>query len=252
LAVDLETAAALVGQAASSGRPAVIDFEFPEIMAWQRAKALLDSGQIGNLRHIIITWNVENVATRLRHRSWKSSRNAGGGVLGNFLCHSLYYLEWFCGPLLRLSARMFSLQGRTADEETTAMLTFEFRSGAVGNLAMSCASYEGSGHKIELYGDDGTLILVNEGKDYMRGFRLMYARRPDRIVDIPVSDDLDASFVDGRIAPVARLVARFLDAIEIGGSARPDLSEGYRVQELMAAVRRSHDSSCWIDVGSGI
>ena len=44
---------------------------------------------------------------------------------------------------------------------------------------MSCASYLGSGHRLEFYGEDGTLTLVNETADYMRGFRLQpAARRP--------------------------------------------------------------------------
>jgi predicted dehydrogenase len=46
---------------------------------------------------------------------------------------------------------------------------------------------------------------------------------------------------------VARLAARFLDAIEQGKPAWPGLAEGYRVQQLIDAARRSHDSGRWID-----
>lgn len=248
LAADLDAAAAVVEQAKSSRVPTMIDFEFPEIIAWQRAKGLLDGGAIGDLRHVVVSWNVENAATRLRLRGWKSSRDAGGGVLGNFICHSLYYLEWFCGPLRGLSARLFRLRGREPDEESTAAFAFEFSSGAGGSLAMSCASYAGSGHRVEFYGEDGTLMLINETADYMRGFRLLHARRPGTLVSIEVSDPLDGGFADGRIAPVSRLAARFLDAIEAGTASAPGLSAGYRVQQLMAAARRSHDLGGWIDV----
>ena len=37
---------------------------------------------------------------------------------------------------------------------------------------MSCASYLGIGHRIEFFGEDGTLVLHNPGADYMRGFEL--------------------------------------------------------------------------------
>ena len=42
---------------------------------------------------------------------------------------------------------------------------------------MSCASYLGIGHRIEFFGEDGTLVLHNPGADYMRGFELWHAKR---------------------------------------------------------------------------
>ena len=226
----------------------MIDFEFPEIIAWQRAKALLDAGEIGALRHVVVSWNVENAATRLRLKSWKTSRAAGGGVLGNFVCHCLHYLEWFGGPLQGMSARLFSLPGRDRDEESSAALAFSFQSGVSGSLTMSCASFAGSGHRLEFYGEDGTIMLINEGADYMRGFRLLHARRPGALAPVVVKDPLDEGFADGRVAPVARLASRFIDAITTGATAMPSLAEGYRVQQLMEAAQRSHDLGCWLDV----
>jgi hypothetical protein len=37
---------------------------------------------------------------------------------------------------------------------------------------MSCASYVGSGHRLEFYGEDGILMLINETPDYVPGYRL--------------------------------------------------------------------------------
>ncbi len=248
LAADLAGAAAMARCAASTDSPTMVDFEFPELMTWRHAKALLDDGAIGRLRHIVVTWQVENTATRLRLQSWKTSRAAGGGVLGNFVCHCLHYLEWFGGPLERLFARLFPSPGRDADEESTASLSISFRSGASGSLAMSCASYAGSGHRLELYGENGTLMLINESADYTRGFRLLHARRPEPLTPVPVEDPVDGRFADGRVALVARLASRFLDAIEGRTIATPDLAQGYRVQQLMEAAKRSHDEGHWIDV----
>jgi predicted dehydrogenase len=249
LATSVAEAAAMLQQARLAKRPTMIDFEFSEIMAWQRAKSLLEGGALGRLRHVHVLWNVENAATRLRLKGWKTSQAAGGGVLGNFVCHSFYYLEWFCGPLMGLSARLSRPPGWDADEQSTVAIALEFRSGASGSLTMSCASYLGSGHRLEFYGDDGTLMLVNESTDYMRGFRLRHAKRPaDTLEEIPLQDPLDAGFADGRIAPVARLVRRFFDAVEGDGEGVPGFAEGYRVQQLMDAAQRSHELGRWLDV----
>ncbi len=78
------------------------------------------------------------------------------------------------GPLSRLSARLGGLPD-AADLQTTAAMALDFQSGALASLSMSCASYLGSGHRLEFYGEDGTLVLVNRSKDYMRGFELWHA-----------------------------------------------------------------------------
>jgi predicted dehydrogenase len=114
---------------------------------------------------------------------------------------------------------------------------------------MSCASYLGSGHRLEFYGEEGMLVLANSTADYIRGFRIAHARRPATApMEIEVDDDpLDQKFPnESRIAPVSRLAKKFLDAIEQRRIASPNFADGYRVQVLLDAVRRSYDTRRWI------
>jgi predicted dehydrogenase len=115
---------------------------------------------------------------------------------------------------------------------------------------MSCASYAGSGHRIEFFGEDGSLILHNPGADYMRGFELFHARQGTSLERVPVEDPADAQYPDGRIAPVSRLAKLWFDAIERGGTPTPGFAEGYRVQRLIDMARRSHSQGTWIDVAA--
>ncbi len=249
LAADLAGAEAMLESARKGGRPAMIDFGFPEIAAWQRAKAMLADGAIGRLRHVVVTWNVENQATRLRLTSWKTRGDDGGGVLGNFISHCFHYLEWFCGPIAGLNARVFHLPDAGRDTESGIVLALAFTSGAGGSLQMSCASYLGSGHRIEFYGDDGTLMLPNPSADYMRGFALNHANRSDQALrPVAVDNSFADQFSDGRIASASRLVQRFLDACASGGAASPGLTEGYRAQVLIDAARRAHAAGRFVDV----
>lgn len=241
MAAEPEGAATMLRAAITSGKTAMIDFNFTELPTWRKSKALLDSGAIGRLRNVVVTWNVENYSTLKRIKNWKTSGESGGGALGNLASHSLHYFEWFCGPVKELSARLAGLPDDPA-LETTAMLTLAFGSGATGSLAVSSAAYLGSGHRLEFYGDDGTLVLANATTDYMRGFLLSHARRPAAALE-PVaieSDPLDLAAPDGRIAPVSRLARRFLDAVEARKPVQPGFAEGYRVQTLLDAARRSH------------
>jgi predicted dehydrogenase len=249
MAADLAGAQRMVDAAEASGQTTMVDFNFCEVLSWTKAKALLDEGAIGRLRHVEVNWNVENYSTRMRLKNWKTNGAEGGGVLGNFVSHCFHYLEWFCGPIAGMSARVSGLPDEP-DIETNAGLSMMFRSGAAGHLAMSCASYLGSGHRIEFYGEDGTLTLVNETTDYMRGFRLMLGQRPAAALsDISVVDEVDRQFPsDGRIAPVSRLAARFLDEIKRGAPSRNGFREGLRVQALLDTARRANELGHWLDI----
>jgi len=248
IASDLAGAKRMFEAARDRNVAAAIDFNFHQIAAWQRAKEMLDGGAIGLLRHVAVHWHIENRAVQMRMRNWKTLSDDGGGVLGNFISHCFHYLEWFCGPLAGLSARLGGLPGDDT-LQTTAAMALTFASGAPGSLSMSCASYLGPGHRLEFYGEDGTLVLCNPGADYMRGFTLLHARRPAAtLTPIPVVDPADAQYPDGRIAPVSRLVRKFLDAIEQKNAPKPGFAEGYRVQQLIDAAQRSHRDGRFIDV----
>jgi predicted dehydrogenase len=250
MASTLDGAQAMLRQAKLGGRPTMIDFNFHQIMGWQRAKTMLDDGAVGRLRHVAVHWHVENRSTQMRMRNWKTLSDDGGGVLGNFISHCFHYLEWFCGPVARLSARLAGLPDDDTLQTTVAM-ALEFERGPLASLSMSCASYLGPGHRIEFYGEDGTLVLANSTLDYMRGFELLHAKRPAAALSpITVEDPADAQYPDGRIAPASRLAKLFLDAIENGGSTQPDFTAGYRVQQLIDAAQRSHQRGTLIDVGA--
>jgi predicted dehydrogenase len=248
MASDLSGARAMLRQATLKGLPTAIDFNFHQIMCWQRAKAMLDAGAIGALRHVTVHWHVESRALQLRMRNWKTVGDDGGGVMGNFISHCFHYLEWFCGPIAGLCALISGLPD-DGKLETTVAMAIRFETGPLCSLSMSCASYLGTGHRIEFFGQDGTLILHNPGADYMRGFELFHAHRPAAALErVPVNDPIDAQFPDGRIAPVSRLGKMFFDAIERGGTVHPGFAEGYRVQCLIDAARRAHQQGVWIDV----
>jgi len=247
-AADLPGARAMAQAALASGRANMVDFNFSAIPVWRKTKELLDQGAIGRLRHVAVNWNVENYATRMRIRNWKSNGEGGGGALGNFVSHSLHYLEWMCGPITGLSARLSGLPDAPAIE-TNVAISLALQSGAAASIVMSCASYLGSGHRLEFYGEDGTLSLINPTPDYMRGFELRLARRPEALTLVEVDDPLDRSFPDdGRIAPVARLASSFLDAIGSGRRAVPGFAEGLRVQVLLDAARRANNTGNWVDI----
>src|SRR5258708_12365383 len=111
----------------------MVDFNFSGVRVWRKGKELVDQGAIGRLRHVAVNWNVENYATRMRIKNWKSNGEDGGGALGNFVSHSLHYLEWMCGSITGLSARLSGLPSHppihtnvpiTLPSQSSAAVTF--------------------------------------------------------------------------------------------------------------------------------
>jgi len=249
LAVEVRDALLLAELAASSGLPNMVDFNFTSVTAFARARSMLQEGAIGDLRHVVVNWQIENYTNRARIDNWKSSSSQGGGTLSNFVSHSVHYLEWFVGPIARLYAHLFHLPNDPRSGDSTVSVIVEFRGGPAGMLTMSAAACPGSGHKIEFYGEDGSLILENPSKDYMRGFRLVYSHRRDTETKVlTASDPEDDESKDGRILPVSRLMRRFFDWIERGKPALPDFRDGLRVQKLIAAARTSHQDGRWVEI----
>jgi predicted dehydrogenase len=247
LALTFDEARSLAAQARISNLANVVDFNFSEIAHFLSAKTILDSGTLGEIYHVAVTWQVESYANRMGIQSWKTDEGSGGGALSNFISHSFHYLEWLLGPIAALSSTASGMPNDMRQNDVFVSMALRFRNGAAGGLIMSAAAYQGSGHRIEIYGKEGVLSLENPGADYMRGFQLRSARRPDslKLVNVPLLDE--DRWHDGRVLPASRLARRFTDWATGGSACEPSFVSGLRVQRLLGAARQSAKLGVWID-----
>jgi predicted dehydrogenase len=250
LALDLAGASILLEAAKKSSQPNMVDFNFTRINAFIEARKRLNDGTIGSLRHVVISWSVENYVNKMRLQHWKANEAAGGGALFSFVSHSLHYIEWLAkalaGPIIGLAGRLERMPGDSRSADSSVTMAFAFRSGASGALFMSAAAFPGTGHRIEFYGETGALLLENSGPDYMSGFHLSLATRDaPNWTQIPINDPQSTAAEDGRILPASRLMADFLTWIISGHPAEPNFADGWRVQLLLDRTRRASDTGCW-------
>lgn len=247
LSLSIETAEKLADLAGKVGVANMVDFEFPDIEEWQQAKNMLDDGGIGNLRHIAVAWNVETYANRMGLDSWKTRTEAGGGTLYAFVSHCFYYLEWLAGPIQRLTCRLFRAPSDTRPGDTLATLSLELASGVPVSLTISSHAFLGNGHRIEFYGDAGTLVLDNSTSDYVNGFQLLYGTRDSNQLQPVDCAKPSTEIKDGRLLVVSRLVNRFIDWCTADVPAIPNFQDGLRVQRLLEAAKHSDASGCWVN-----
>lgn len=251
LATTAKDAEILLEWAARQGVAHMVDLGFPELPAWKAAKELLETGTIGALRHITVAWQVETYANRMRISSWKTTTAEGGGVLFSFGSHTLHYLEWLAGPIRRLHARLARAPGDERPGDSLAMLQIQLASGAAASITLSTHAFLGNGHRLEFYGEDGTLLLSNTTADYMKGFHLFIGSRSGGSFEQVPTAELDPTNAeDGRIPAVASLASHFLDWIETGTATRPNFEDGLRVQALLDAALRSDRIGAWVKAHS--
>ncbi len=239
LAPALSEARALSDLAHDRRTVAVVDFEFPEIPAWQETKALLAAGAVGRLRAVHVSWEAETWANRHASESWKTAPRLGGGALLQFVSHVLHYLEWFVEPIAWLDARCSAAPHDRRPGETCVQLHLELQSGVTCAVTVITNAPDGNGHRIAFHGDDGSLVLHNASANYVRGFRIARGGRGSQDLSIPTPGDADPEGADPRVPPVSALVRRLGDWILDGEATSPSLVEALRVQELLDAARRA-------------
>ena len=247
LAAALEPARRLAAVARRSGSPTAVDFLFPEIPSWQQAKTILENGDVGKVRYVTVDWSVETYANRKRTESWKTTASLGGGALNNFCSHTLYYLEWLLGPIRSMSASRF----RAADDAREGETAVTLRMDGVGGLGIAAhvntAAQFMHRHRIEVFGESGTLVLENREADYVSGFRLWLAQNgAETLSEVPCTPTPRGT--DGRVMAVSAIASRFLDSILHGSPLRPTVADGLRVQELLDAASRAFKSRTVVEV----
>lgn len=252
LADTADGANRLALQAERRARATAVNFEFPESPAWGEAKRLLDQGRIGCLRHVTVTWRVETYANKARLDSWKTRSADGGGALNLFTSHCFHYLEWLVGPVRSISAALQRAPGDHREGDTLDAIVLVTESGVTLFLNIATDAFLGGGHRVELCGDNGTLVLENRDADYIRGFRLLLAERKDReLQPQPVADIPGPPTEDGRITATGAIVHRLLDVVRRGeGRVTPGVREGARVQQLIDAARVSSRDGVVVAVGA--
>ena len=146
--------------AAKSGKQFAIMFNQRTGGLFQKAKEIMQSGQLGQLKRSV--WIITNWY-RTQHYydsgSWRATwAGEGGGVLMNQAPHQLDLWQWICGMPETVTA--FYSEGKYHDIEVEddATLHVRFPGGAEGVFITSTGEYPGT-NRLEISGTKGKLVL---------------------------------------------------------------------------------------------
>ena len=262
MAMNAEEVKDLYNLARSKSLVAMADFEFRFVPAWQLLAEYIDRGYVGKTRLIKIDWIVTSRADPQRSWNWYARKDRGGGALGAVGSHAFDYINWLFGEVKSLSAHLACAiperpdpkdggKLKPVDADDTCLIMLELADGTPCQLTISSVTYNGRGHWLEVYGENGTLILGSSNlKDYVHGFKLSAAPPGEPLSEVAIPERLafPQTFSDGRLAPFVRIVDRFVTSIDCGESLTPSLKEGMYSQLLMDLTHQSNSSRRWVDV----
>ena len=244
---------------------ATMNFEFRYIPAWQRLWELLQTGSVGTIRYVKIDWLVGGRADATRPWNWYARRDQGGGALGAIGSHVFDYVEWLFGEVRSVSARLSTaipvrpdplennvLKPVTSDD--TCNLVLELKNKIPVQISLSSIAMAGRGHFVEVYGDRGTLVLgSNNLTDYVHGFTLRSSQKgqPLEFLQIPDRLAFPKMWDDGRIAPIVRVIDRWVESMDAGEMLSPSLLEGVGSQRIMDACHLSNETNQLVIIPRG-
>ena len=234
--------------------------QHPDRLAWidhelryepnrQRARELIRSGAIGELRHIELSLKPylrgdgRPQATDAPWNWWFDAAR-GGGILGAVGSHLIDLCRFWSGSEITYVAGLVDtfVQQRkddsgaarpvTADDFTSAVL--RTKSGAVATITLSTVAHHGPGHLGQVTGSEGTLLLSGETK-------LELGKPGGPVEDISAPDDLFGKTKTNNMwaRSFVRLLREMVNVIR-GGTPRGEpatFRDGWQVQRVLDAIR---------------
>ena len=146
--------------AEDSGKVFAIMFNQRTNAVFQRAREIVQSGQLGELKRSV--WVITNWY-RTQHYydsgAWRATwAGEGGGVLLNQAPHNLDLWQWICGMPVSVTAYCDEARYHHIEVEDDATIFTRYANGATGIFITSTGEYPGT-NRLEISGEKGKLVL---------------------------------------------------------------------------------------------
>jgi predicted dehydrogenase len=229
----------------------LINHEFRFLPARTKVKEIIDNGALGKILHVRYLCSYASyTALMTRTRGWLGQEDKGGGMLGALGSHMTDSLQWWMSSTF---TEVFSqlpihvpiqvdetgtTETRTADD--SFQIIGELENGATVTMELiSAARQTADSWRLEVFGTNGTLIMLNDNK-------VLFSSGDLPLTEVELIPDLQAPLDMPEIA--ARYYNgfnRMLDALyeTIDTNTKhpylADFENGHMTQKVLDAVRLS-------------
>lgn len=230
----------------------LIDHEMRFLPLCTTARSIVQSGALGELRHVVSTVINGGRADASKPWTWWYDAAQGGGILGAIGSHQVDTLRFLWGEIDAVSAtlhtfiaeRPFEDGTRTVTADDFAALQLRFNTGGIASISLNVVSSVDEPNRLFMYGSEGALKV--EGSQLWVAGRggAWEERTPADTLDIPAS--VQGDFPRGTVYLGHALAAYGQgDCTSIAQGAT--FVDGLRNQQVLDAARASHaNNGAWI------
>jgi predicted dehydrogenase len=258
LASNAEEARRMVEVAEKSGLINQVAFSYRRSGALYEAKRLIDSGALGEVRHIegsylqawLSLYKQSDFDENFSFGLWRISKELSSGTLGDIGVHLLDFCTFPVGSVRSVNCLLQSYEktpGNQAgdvmlDANDSAVISVRFNNGAIGTLHTTRWAY---GHrnsiKLSVWGTRGALkIDLDQSYDSLNFCNTVEGG--------PLDFNLPFKWTSQKCSVVPDEYERFARSIESGENLTPDFRRGAEIQSLIAGCFESAEKAAWIDL----
>lgn len=158
LARHVHEAAELLELAQARGLRIAVAYQYRTYATPTLLKALIDSGEIGQVQQIVWAWNEFRPHAYYARAGWRASwEGAGGGLLMNQISHDVDLLRWLVGDVESVSAHLANQIHATPLEDALAA-SLRFKNGALGAISASINSPAAHNQR-QIIGTHGMIVI---------------------------------------------------------------------------------------------
>lgn len=255
MALDAAEARRMVAAAETAGVLNLVDHELRFGANRRKAKDLIESGYVGDVRHVSATYRA-NFGLGRKFNWWYRTAT-GGGVLGAIGSHVVDTLRWWFGECVRVNGQLRTFIPTRPDVETGeprqveaddfVAFWMEMASGALVEVSLSSIATGRLDHSIEVIGSHGSLLLDDE-RMKLTGWRNGVEEdlsTPDPACN--VEGILQNAWSPAFLNFAREIVAALRDGrTDVPGAAT--FADGARVQSILDAIRTSSASGASVAV----
>ncbi|HKA17807.1 MAG TPA: Gfo/Idh/MocA family oxidoreductase [Blastocatellia bacterium] len=160
--IDVERAEQLIEACEIAGVKLGVFFQDRVAPDLQKLKSVIDSGVLGSpiLMSASVRWY--RPPEYYENSRWRGTRALdGGGALMNQGIHTVDLLLWLCGDVSSVWSRAITALHHI-EVEDTLVASFQFSSGAIGNLEVATSAYPGFSRRIDMTWSQGTITIEDD------------------------------------------------------------------------------------------
>ncbi len=254
MAMNADEAREMLEKSKEKNLLALIDHELRFLNGRRKAREIIQSGEIGKIRHAKYNFRAPHRGSADSPWNWWSDVESGGGALGAIGSHVFDSLRWFTGAEIsdvfcqlqthvkeRPDAKSGAMKRVTTDDELNMILRFadsQLTTDATANVSCSMVEYPAYQNRIEVFGTRGAIRVEYDGEFFIG----KAGEEAWQKISIELNESVEGARPTGWNNGFLTFAAEIVKALRSGKTTVENaatFADGYQIQLLLDAARKS-------------